>query len=117
MKADGAPIELPTEPVSETPTEEPTAPSEEPTAPSETPTELPTEEPTEPVSETPTEEPAALLGDVDADGTIAVSDVILMQRYLLGSAELNDPAQADVCDDGVIDIFDLSMLKRTLLNQ
>ena len=124
MKADGAPIELPTEPVSETPTEEPTAPSEEPTAPSETPTELPTEEPTapseeptEPVSETPTEEPTALLGDVDADGTIAVSDVILMQRYLLGSAELNDPAQADVCDDGVIDIFDLSMLKRTLLNQ
>jgi arabinan endo-1,5-alpha-L-arabinosidase len=56
-------------------------------------------------------------GDVNADGTLDVSDVILFQKWLLGAtnAQLADWKAADLCEDGVLDIFDLCMMKRELL--
>ncbi len=38
---------------------------------------------------TPTDpQPAAVRGDVDADGKVSVSDVVMLQKYLLGAASL-----------------------------
>lgn len=54
-------------------------------------------------------------GDVDADGTVAVVDVVALQRYLLMVGTLNDAAQADMNEDGVVDVFDLALLKRAVL--
>ena len=57
-------------------------------------------------------------GDLDRDGSVGVTDVILLQKYLVG-LETMDPGAARVADvyaDGVIDIFDLAKLKNLALN-
>ncbi|MBR7038286.1 MAG: hypothetical protein IKI21_03445, partial [Oscillospiraceae bacterium] len=67
---------------------------------------------------TPTDpQPAAVRGDVDADGKVSVSDVVMLQKYLLGAGSLKAPAQADLYEDGRVDVFDLAMLKRLLLGK
>ena len=55
-------------------------------------------------------------GDVNADGIVSVSDVVLLQKWLLAvpDAKLTNWKAADVYEDDVIDIFDLAMLKRKL---
>ena len=66
----------------------------------------------------PTDPPATPgNGDIDADGKLTVSDVIVMQKYLLGIHALTETeaAAADVTGDGDIDIFDLGMMKNMLL--
>ena len=63
------------------------------------------------------QETGTIKGDVNADGTLDVSDVILFQKWLLGAtnAQLADWKAADLYEDGVLDIFDLCMMKRELL--
>ncbi|MBR3630167.1 MAG: RICIN domain-containing protein [Oscillospiraceae bacterium] len=75
----------------------------------------PTELPTEPL---PAETvPVRIKGDVDANGTVNVSDIVMMQKYLLGIGTLNDYAQGDMNEDDVLDIFDLALMKRVLLSK
>lgn len=58
-------------------------------------------------------------GDVNADGALSVIDVILLQKWLLAvpDAELTDWKAADLCEDNIINVFDLHLLKRMLLEQ
>lgn len=56
-----------------------------------------------------------ILGDVNFDGKISVLDIIMLQRYLLGSGELKSTVNADLNSDGSIDIFDMVYLKRTVI--
>jgi M6 family metalloprotease-like protein len=58
-----------------------------------------------------------LPGDVNTDGTVSVSDAVLLQKWLLAVPDtaLSDGNAADVYADGVIDIFDLAMLKQKLI--
>lgn len=55
--------------------------------------------------------------DLDASGAIGVSDLIRMQRFLLGAETLSDPAMlaADVNHDGAVDVFDLALAKTALV--
>ncbi len=62
---------------------------------------------------TTTTEPE-VVGDVNADGEFSVADVVMMQRWLLGSGNITDQPAGDVCEDGVIDIFDLCLMKKML---
>ena len=57
-------------------------------------------------------------GDVNIDGAVTVADVVLVQKYLLGVKQISgEQAYAtDVLSDAELDIFDLAMLKRILLN-
>ena len=101
--ADMTPIAEPTTepPMTEAPTTE--APTEMPT------TEIPTTEPTVPTSENAPE-----YGDINLDSTVNIMDVILINKYLLGSATLDDAqkANADVNNDSTIDSTDsLNLLK------
>ena len=41
----------------------------------------------------------------------------MLQKYILAAGSLNAPDAADLNNDGVIDIFDLGLIKRLLLNQ
>ena len=70
-------------------------------------------EPTTPTHTTVLTEP----GDVNSDGEQSVSDIIALQKYLLGLDVEIDPAAADLNGDGVIDVFDLGLLKRRLLQK
>lgn len=58
-------------------------------------------------------------GDVNADGALSVIDAILLQKWLLAvpDAELTDWKAADLCEDNIINVFDLHPLKRMLLEQ
>ena len=58
-------------------------------------------------------------GDVNADGALSVIDVILLQKWLLAvpDAELTNWKAADLCEDNIINVFDLHLLKRMLIEQ
>ena len=60
-----------------------------------------------------------LKGDVDADGDVDIDDAIMLQQWLLAvpDATLNDWRAGDLCQDGRIDVFDLCLLKRLLLER
>ena len=80
-------------------------------------TEKPTQAATQPTTQKPTEAPVTS-GDADGDGTLDVIDVIVFNRYLVGSLPENVKVSNDALDlyhDGVLDVFDLGMLKRLLL--
>ena len=54
-------------------------------------------------------------GDVNLDQEVSVMDVLMLQRYMLGlPAEIENWKNADLDKDGVIDIYDLAILKRGL---
>lgn len=64
--------------------------------------------------EQPTSEPDALSGDINHDSVIDILDVILLNKYLLGSASFDDTQKtaADVLHDDVLDSTDsLTLLK------
>ncbi|MBE6854574.1 MAG: hypothetical protein E7501_02845 [Ruminococcus sp.] len=54
-------------------------------------------------------------GDVNADGTFSVADVVMLQKWLIRAGELTDPAAGDLCGNDLIDGFDLTAMKRRLL--
>ena len=56
-------------------------------------------------------------GDVNADGGFNVSDLILLQRWLLAApdAELANWQAGDLCADGRLDVFDLCLMRRMLV--
>ena len=60
---------------------------------------------------------ATLAGDVNLDGSVNLSDVVAMQQYLLQERTLSAEAgaNADYNADGVCNVIDLAMIKRTVL--
>ena len=58
-------------------------------------------------------------GDINGDGTFNVSDVILFQKRLLSGsgADIINWKNADFCQDGKIDVFDLCLMKKELIEQ
>ncbi|MDE6502653.1 MAG: dockerin type I repeat-containing protein [Ruminococcus sp.] len=58
-----------------------------------------------------------IMGDANADGRFTIADVTLFQNWLMGNnVTLNNYQAVDFCEDGVLDIFDLCMMKKELLN-
>lgn len=57
-----------------------------------------------------------LLGDANLDGSFNISDVIMLQKWLLNSGELTCWQNVDFCNDERIDVFDLVLVKRYLIN-
>ncbi len=56
-------------------------------------------------------------GDCNADGEFSISDVVVLQKWLLAdpSAKLNNWKAADLCEDDRLDVFDLCLMKRMLV--
>lgn len=56
-------------------------------------------------------------GDTNADGIINVSDVVLLQKYLVSTEKLNDNQlkNSDMSEDGKVNVFDVVLLRRQLL--
>ncbi|MBQ8927733.1 MAG: lysophospholipase [Oscillospiraceae bacterium] len=53
-------------------------------------------------------------GDVTADGTFGMADVVAMQKYLVRLGTLKAPECGDMNDDGRLDVLDLTYMKRLL---
>ncbi|MCM1227091.1 MAG: glycoside hydrolase family 9 protein [Clostridium sp.] len=121
----------PTEPPTEEPTEEPTEPpTEEPTNPETTEppvtTPEPTDEPTEasvPTDPQPTGSflPAVKYGDVDESGAVVISDLVLLNKYLLAVNGVTITPQglgnADVDANGIVEQNDSSIILNFVSNQ
>ena len=58
-----------------------------------------------------------LAGDVDGSGAVEVTDIVLLQKYLVGLETLDQTAldNANVYADDAVDIFDLAKLKNMVL--
>ena len=56
-------------------------------------------------------------GDVNADGELNVSDLVLLQKWLLAvpGTKLADWKAADLCNDDRLDVFDLCLMRKELL--
>lgn len=61
--------------------------------------------------------PASIKGDVNADGSFNIADVVLLQNWLLARSDavLADWKAGDLSEDNRLDIFDLVLMKRLLL--
>lgn len=68
-----------------------------------------------PTETEPPTEPQKIRGDVDANGRFEVADIVLMQKYLLGIGSLKAPEQGDMYEDGVLNVYDLGLMKREIL--
>ncbi|MCR5600107.1 MAG: dockerin type I repeat-containing protein [Ruminococcus sp.] len=55
--------------------------------------------------------------DLNLDREFNVADVVMLQKQLLGNRiyELTNWRAADICQDGVVDVFDLVLMKKALL--
>ena len=60
-----------------------------------------------------------LLGDVNSDNRFNIADVVTLQKWLLGKPDtvLMNWRAADLCADGVLNVFDLCLIKRELIKQ
>ncbi|MDE6780509.1 MAG: leucine-rich repeat protein [Ruminococcus sp.] len=58
-------------------------------------------------------------GDMNGDGDFNVSDAVIFQKYILGESdtEISDWKQADLNSDGVLDVFDLCLMKKKLIEK
>lgn len=54
-------------------------------------------------------------GDANYDGKVTVADAVMLQKWLLGSGELTCWQNVDLCKDERIDVFDLCLLKRMII--
>ena len=60
--------------------------------------------------------PAEVKGDVNDDGQLAASDLVVLQKWLMAfpDTSLNNWENADLCKDGRIDVFDFVELRELL---
>lgn len=58
-----------------------------------------------------------LLGDVNSDNMFNIADVVTLQKWLLGKPDtvLMNWKAADLCKDDVLDVFDLCLMKKSLI--
>ncbi len=61
-------------------------------------------------------EPVAKTGDVNADGEVSVADLVAIQKFLLGKKVSINSVNTDMNQDNIINIYDMILLKRQLLN-
>lgn len=57
-----------------------------------------------------------VFGDADNNGVVELKDIITLQKYILGVPGVKAYSTADMNADGVLDVFDLALLKRLVLN-
>lgn len=59
-----------------------------------------------------------IAGDVNADGAFSMADAVMLQKWLLGvpDVKLYNWKSADLFEDGVLDVYDLCLMKRELIS-
>lgn len=60
-------------------------------------------------------EKEVITGDVNSDGIFNISDVAMLQKWLINAAELTNTEAADIDKNNVLNIFDACCMKRKLI--
>lgn len=55
------------------------------------------------------------MGDCNLDGKFGVADVVMLQKWLVGSGEITCWQNVDFNDDNRVDVFDLILMKKALM--
>jgi endo-1,4-beta-xylanase len=55
------------------------------------------------------------VGDINKDGEVNASDLVLLKKYLLGITDTIDSELADMNSNGEVDVVDLLLLKKVIL--
>lgn len=60
---------------------------------------------------------STIKGDINNDGKMDIADAVLLQKWLLTvpGTELQNREAADLCEDGILNVFDLCLMKQLLL--
>ncbi len=58
---------------------------------------------------------SSVLGDINGDGMITLSDSVSLGKFLIGELSLSDPSVADTDANGIIDITDQNILSGFLV--
>ena len=60
-----------------------------------------------------------VIGDCNADGEFNITDIVTLQKWLLAvpNATLKDWQAADLCKDGIIDVFDFCIMRSMLISK
>ena len=56
----------------------------------------------------------SLSGDVNCDGRVSITDLVILHRYVVGYDEMKCPGNADMNGDFVIDMKDVELLRDQL---
>lgn len=61
----------------------------------------------------------SIKGDVNADGKFDITDVVLLQKWILAAPDTNlaDWKAGDLCEDDILDAFDLCLMKKLLIEK
>lgn len=64
-------------------------------------------------------EKSSVKGDVNADGEFNIADTILLQKWLINPNEIKLPnwKNADLCEDNMLDVVDLCIMKNSFLGK
>lgn len=54
-------------------------------------------------------------GDVNTDGKFNVADLTMLQNFLLRGGNLTDWQAGDLCEDGIIDVFDMIDMRKMIV--
>lgn len=59
--------------------------------------------------------PTPVQGDANGDGYMGIADAVMLQNYIMGKGEIKNLSLVDFTSDGVIDSFDLCLMKQAVL--
>ncbi len=59
--------------------------------------------------------PEKIIGDVNADGSFTVADLVMLAKCLLGTGTLTDWQAGDLYNDGNIDVFDMIEMRKEII--
>ncbi len=59
--------------------------------------------------------PEKIIGDVNADGSFTVADLVMLEKCLLGTGTLTDWKAGDLYNDGNIDVFDMIEMRKEII--
>ncbi|MBQ3565586.1 MAG: dockerin type I repeat-containing protein [Oscillospiraceae bacterium] len=60
---------------------------------------------------------STIKGDINNDGELAFADIIGLHKYLTGTGDITCVSNADLNGDGKINVFDICIMKRILLDK
>lgn len=56
-------------------------------------------------------------GDVNSDGSLTVADLVMLEKWLLGSGNVTDWQAGDLCKDGILDVFDMCIMREEIIKK
>ena len=63
------------------------------------------------------EDKVFLKGDVNKDGSFTVADLVMLEKWLLGSGNITDWKAGDLCDDDILDVYDMCLMREKLTKE